>query len=181
MKKLRNFETNSRTQNIRDLYKDASDSKVCHPRSCHYRGLSILSTTYKILRNILLASLTSRTGELTGYHQCGFQRKRSITIIYSALNSWENMRIKRISKSVICRLQESLWLIQEGGLYTIIEFGITMKLIRQIEKCLNETYGRVRVGKHLPDMFPTTNGLKQGDGLRPFIFNFVLDSANMKV
>ena len=91
------------------------------------------------------------------------------------------MRLKRGSKSVICRLQESLWLIQEGGLYTIIEFGITVKLIRQIEKCLNETCGRVRVGKHLPDMFPTTNGLKQEDALTPFLFNIVLDSAIMKL
>ena len=26
--------------------------------------------------------------------------------------------------------------------------------------CLNETYSRVRVGKHLSDMFPIKNGLK---------------------
>jgi len=56
-----------------------------------------------------------------------------------------------------------------------------MKLIRQIEKCLNEIYSKVRVGKHLPDMFPTTNGLKQGDAVTSFLFNFVLDSAIMKV
>jgi hypothetical protein len=29
--------------------------------------------------------------------------------------------------------------------------------------CLNETYGKVRIGKHLSDSFPTQNGLKQGD------------------
>ena len=31
--------------------------------------------------------------------------------------------------------------------------------------CLTETYSRVRVGKILSDMFPITNGLKQGDAL----------------
>jgi len=30
---------------------------------------------------------------------------------------------------------------------------------------LNEAYSRVWVGKHLSDMFPIKNGLKQGDAL----------------
>ena len=34
---------------------------------------------------------------------------------------------------------------------------------------LNETYGRIHVGKHLSHMFPIKNGLKQGDGLSPNI------------
>jgi len=40
-------------------------------------------------------------------------------------------------------------------LYNIlIGFGIPMKLKRLITMCLNETYTRVQVGKHLSDMFP---------------------------
>jgi hypothetical protein len=31
--------------------------------------------------------------------------------------------------------------------------------------CLNEAYGKARVGKHLSDSFPIQNGLKQGDAL----------------
>jgi len=50
-------------------------------------------------------------------------------------------------------------------LYNIlIEFGITIKLVR-LKKCLTETYSRVQIGKHLSDMFPVRNGLKQGDAL----------------
>jgi len=38
-------------------------------------------------------------------------------------------------------------------LYNIlIEFGIPMKLIRLIKMCLNETYSRIRVGKHLSEV-----------------------------
>jgi hypothetical protein len=45
----------------------------------------------------------------------------------------------------------------------LIEFGVTIKLVRLIKMCLNETYSKVRTGKYLSDMFPIQNGLKQGD------------------
>jgi len=63
-------------------------------------------------------------------------------------------------------------------LYNIlIEFGIPMNLVRLIEMCLNETYSRVHGGKHLSDMFPIKNGLKQGYALLLLLFNFALDYA----
>jgi len=56
--------------------------------------------------------------------------------------------------------------VRREVLYNIlVEFGIPRKLVRQIKMCLNETYSRVWVGKHLSDMFPIRNGLKQGDAL----------------
>ena len=63
----------------------------------------------------------------------------------------------------------------------LIEFGIHMKLVRLIKICLNETYSRVRVGKHLPGVLPIRNGLKQGDVLSPFLFNFALEHAIRRV
>jgi len=52
-----------------------------------------------------------------------------------------------------------------------------MNLVRLIEMCLNETYSRVHGGKHLSDMFPIKNGLKQGYALLLLLFNFALDYA----
>ena len=63
----------------------------------------------------------------------------------------------------------------------LIEFGIPMKLVRLIKMCLNETYGRVRVGKHLSDMFPISNVFKQGDALLLLLSNFALQYATRKV
>ena len=61
--------------------------------------------------------------------------------------------------------------VRREVLYNIlIEFGITMKLVRLIKMCLTETYSRVLVGKHLSDMFPIRNGFKQGDALFPIAF-----------
>jgi hypothetical protein len=47
-------------------------------RHCNnYRGISLLSTAYNILSNILLARLTPYMNEIIGDHQCGFRRNRS--------------------------------------------------------------------------------------------------------
>jgi len=45
----------------------------------------------------------------------------------------------------------------------LIVFGIPMKLVRLIKMCLNETYSKFRVGKHLSDMFHIKNVLKPRD------------------
>jgi hypothetical protein len=57
---------------------------------------------------------------------------------------------------------------------TLIQFAITMNLVSIIKMCLNEMYGRARVGKHLSDTFLVKNGLKQGDILWLLLFNFPL-------
>jgi hypothetical protein len=43
----------------------------------NYRGISLLSTAYEILSNILLSRLTPYVNEIIGDHQCGFRRNRS--------------------------------------------------------------------------------------------------------
>jgi hypothetical protein len=63
----------------------------------------------------------------------------------------------------------------------LIEFGVPTKLVRVIKMCLNETYSKVHMGKHLSDSFATRNGLKQGDALSPLLFNFPLEYDTRKV
>jgi hypothetical protein len=46
--------------------------------------------------------------------------------------------------------------------------------------CLNKTYSKVHIGKHLSESFPIQNGLKQ-DALSPLLFNFPLEYAIRKV
>jgi len=72
--------------------------------------------------------------------------------------------------------------VRREVLYNIlVEFGITMKQVRLIQMYLNETDSRVRVGKHLSDMFTIKNTLKQGDALQPLLFNFALEWATRMV
>ena len=63
----------------------------------------------------------------------------------------------------------------------LIEFGIPMKLVRLIKMCLNEIYSRVRVGKHLSDLFPVRDLLKKDDALSPLLVNFALEYAIRRV
>jgi hypothetical protein len=62
----------------------------------------------------------------------------------------------------------------------LIEFCISMKLVRLMKLCLTEKHGR-RVGKNLSDMFPIRNSLKQGDALSPLLLNFALEYAIRRV
>jgi hypothetical protein len=72
--------------------------------------------------------------------------------------------------------------VRREALYNIlIEFEIPMKLVRLIKMCLNETYSKIRIGKHLSDSFLIQNGLKQGDALSPLLFNVALENAIRKV
>jgi hypothetical protein len=65
--------------------------------------------------------------------------------------------------------------------HTLIVFGIPMKLVGLIKIWLNETYNRVWVGKHLPDLFLIRNDMKQGDTLLPLLFEIALEYAIRRV
>jgi hypothetical protein len=47
--------------------------------------------------------------------------------------------------------------------------------------CLNETYSTMYIGKYKVDKFSIQNGLKQGDILSQFLFNFSLEYAIRRV
>jgi hypothetical protein len=69
-------------------------------------------------------------------------------------------------------------LVRKEVSYNILtECVIPMKLVRLIKMCLNETYSRGWIGKHLSDKFPIKNGLKQGDALSQLLLNFALEYA----
>jgi hypothetical protein len=50
-----------------------------------------------------------------------------------------------------------------------------------IKMCLNETYRKVRTGKHLSDSVSTQKGLKQGYVLSPLFLNLILEYTIKKI
>jgi hypothetical protein len=149
-----------------------------HRSNYSYLGISLLSTLYKFLSNILLSNLSPYIDEFIGDHQCGSRSNTETTdkifcIRQIEEKKWEynetvhqlfvdiTKAIDSVTSEVLCNI--------------LIELGITMKLVRLNKMCLKETYVEVRIGKYLSDNFPIQNGLIQGDALTPLPFKFTLD------
>jgi hypothetical protein len=150
----------------------------------NYCGIPLLSTSYKVLSNILLSRLGSYIDEIIGDHWYGFRRNRSTTdqifCIHQILEKkWE---YNETVHQIFIDFKKAYDSVMREVLYNIlIECGVPRKLVRLIKMCLNETYSKVRIGKHFSDSFPIQNGLKQGDALSPLFFNFALEYAIRKV
>ena len=103
-----------------------------------YRGVVILSTTYKSLSKILLSRLTSYAEEIVGYHQCGFRRKRPTAgHIFCVRKILEKKRefIESVHQLFI-DFEKAYDSVRKYVLYNIvIEFGIPVKLVRLIRMC----------------------------------------------
>jgi len=92
------------------------------------------------------------------------------------------MGINEAVRQLFIDFKKAYYSVRKDVLYNIlVEFGIPMKLVRLIKMCLNETYSGVQVGKHLSDMFPIRNGLKQGDDLSQLLFNFASEYVIRRV
>jgi len=100
-----------------------------------------------------------------GNKQCGLRHYRSNTdnifgICKILEKKWEC--IEAVHQLYIQTSRKIM--IQLGGRSCIIfslSFFIPLKLVILLKMCLNETYSRVQVGKHLSDRFPIKNSLKK--------------------
>jgi hypothetical protein len=144
----------------------------------------LLSTSYKILSNILLSGLIPYADEITGDHRYGFRRNRSTTdhIFYIRQIKEKKWEYNGTVHQLFIDFKKACNLVTSEALHNIlIEFGIPRKLVGLIKMCLNETYSRVRIGKNLSDKFTVQNGLKQGDALSPLFFKFAMEYAIRRV
>ena len=149
----------------------------------NYRGISHMPTTYKILSNILLSSLTPCAEEVIGDHQSGFRCNRSTTD-HTCYNRQilGKYKYNEAVHQLFLNVKKFYYSVRRDVLYNIlIEFDIPMKLVRLIKMCLNDTYSRVRVGKHFSEVFPIRNDLKLGEALSPILLNFALNYALRRV
>jgi hypothetical protein len=104
----------------------------------NYRGISLLSTSYKILSNILLARLTPYADEITGDHQCGFQCDRSMTD--QSFYSWQILEKKWEFNGIVQQLfidfKKAHDSVRRELLHNILtEFGIPREMVGLIQMC----------------------------------------------
>ena len=122
----------------------------------NYRGISLLSTSYKILSNKLLSKITPYANGIIGEYQCGFRRNRST--VDHILDVFQ----------LFIDFEKAYDSIKRESLYDIlIKFGVPKRLVRLIKTGLDGTQSKVRIGNYLSFSFLIENGLKQGDALLP--------------
>jgi len=97
-----------------------------------------LSSTYRILSNILLSRLTPYAEEIVGDHQCGFQHNRSTTdhIFCIPQILEKKLDYKEAVHHLFIDFKKAYDSVRREVLYNIlIEFDITVLLVRLI-KCV---------------------------------------------
>jgi hypothetical protein len=137
-----------------------------------------------MLSNILRSRLSPYVDEITGDHQCGFRRSRSTTDQIFCIRQILKKKwgYDETVHKLLIDFKKAYDSVRREVMYNIlIGIRISMKLVRVIKMCLNETHSKVRINKHLSDSLPIQNGLKQGDALTPLLFNFSLEYAIRKV
>jgi hypothetical protein len=107
----------------------------------NYRGISLLSTSYKILSSILLSTLIPYADDIVGDHQCGFRhtRNRSATdqIFYICQIQWKKLECNGTVHQLFIDFKKAYDSVRREALYNIlIEFGIPRKLVGLIKMCL---------------------------------------------
>jgi hypothetical protein len=107
--------------------------------SNNYCGISLLSTAYNILLNILISRLSPYIDEAIWDHQCGFQNNRSTTdqvfcICQILEKKWE---YSETVHQLFIDFKKDYDSVRREVWYSIlIECCVPMKLVRLIKMCL---------------------------------------------
>ena len=146
----------------------------------NYRGISLLSTAYKVFTKILYNRMEVYMEHIVGEYQCGFRRGRSTTdqvfIIRQLIEKYweydrEQLHLFIDFKQAYDRVNRtSLWKIME-------ELGIPHKYIRLTRACYENTNSVVRCGSKTTSPFQIGDGLKQGCILSPLLFNLAMEKV----
>lgn len=144
------------------------------------RGITLRSTTSKLLQIILLKRLLAGLESLLRESQCGFRKNRScIDQIYSLrciiqesiefnLPLYVNFVDFKAAFDSIDR--QFIW-------RTLEHYGLPGKYIRIMKAFFTDTVSAVRVNGDLTDWFSVNSGTGQGDIQGPPVFNFCLNFA----
>jgi len=156
-------------------------SSLLDPRlPLKYRGISLLSTVYKIFSTILNNRLNhcSEEHNLLADEQNGFRRDRScLDHVYSLNTILRNRKRNGLSTFVgFVDMEKAFDRVDRNLLfYKLREKGIGGKLYNCIKSIYQDSKACVSLNGHLTPSFFTNFGVKQGDGLSPTLFNLYLN------
>jgi hypothetical protein len=147
----------------------------------NYRGISLLSTGYKIYLKIIAKRLTVIAEVLLLEEQNGFRKGRScMDCIFSASQIIEKHKEFNIpTYMAFIDYKKAFDHVDRDQLWTIMaRKGIPMHLITIIQKTYMDNIIRVNTGNGISEDFRLINqGVRQGCPLSPVLFNLYLDEV----
>ena len=142
----------------------------------NWRGIMLLSVTYKVLSRVVLNRLTTTVHPLLRKEQTGFRKGRScadqiftLRQIVEQSNEWSSTvyaNFNDFTKAFDSVNRPTLWRI-------LGHYGIPDKLVSIIKMLYSDYSARVICGKYLTEDFAIRTGVKQGCVLSPSSFLFV--------
>jgi hypothetical protein len=109
--------------------------------------MSLLSTSCKMLSNILLSRLSPDVDETTVHYQCGFQCNNQLLIIFSVRHWSKTWSIMSHCISYVQTSRKPDSFMREVLNSIFNEIGIPMKLFRLNKMCSRKTYTKAHLGK----------------------------------
>lgn len=146
----------------------------------NYRGITLLSTAYKIFSSILQQRIAPYAETIIGKYQCGFiPGKSTIDQIFTLRQVMEkSLEFNIPIHHLFIDFKAAYDSIARVELYKAMrEFGIPNKLIRLCRLTMTNTSSQVKIAGLLSRPINIFNGLRQGDGLACVLFNLALEKA----
>lgn len=146
----------------------------------NYRGITLLSTAYKILSSILQDRITPYAKTIIGQYQCGFIPGKSTTDqIFTLRQAMEKcLEFNIPTYHLFIDFKAAYDSIARVELYKAMrEFGIPNKLTRLCRLTMTNVTSQVKIAGLLSRPINIFNGLRQGDGLACLLFNLALEKA----
>ena len=152
----------------------------------NYRGISLLSTVYKVYSSILNSRLTNylEQNNLLVEEQNGFRKARACIDHIFSITTVVNNRIMQNKSSFACYIdfQKAFDFVNRDLLfYRLLEEGIHGRFYWAIQSLYKDPHACVRVNEYCSGWFPTPSGVKQGDCLSPTLFAIFINNLAIEI
>jgi len=143
-----------------------------------YRGVTIMTTLYKIYAGILEEKLREETESkrMIPQNQVGFRKDMGVMDNIYVVNYLINRQLgkgKGLTMMFI-DLKAAFDSVDRRVLIEALEErGVRKDLVERVKEMLRETKSRVRIGEETGGNFWTGRGLRQGCPLSPLLFNIL--------
>lgn len=150
----------------------------------HYRLISLISSTYKILAKVLARRLKTVVGKVIGEAKSAFIKGRfildGVVTLNEAIEDAKKSKKKRLLfKFDFAKADDSVsW---DFLLEMLRKLNFPIKWVAWMKECISSAKANVFVNRRPSGEFELQRGLRQGDPLLPFLFLVAAEGLNLLV